>query len=247
MKSFTGFPAAAWGVLEGLAADNTSVYFDAHRDQYRRCVATPAATFVDAVVPALRSSVHPALQGDPRVGRSLFRINRDTRFGSDKTPYKTHIDFLFWIGDGEPRQSPACIVRITATSVVVGAGQVGLEGAALERYRSAVAGPTSSTLRTIVDQLVADGCDLSDVHRVRVPSPFAQDHANADLLRRDGFHASHTNRHPVAISDGQFISWITTELGRYRPLLDWLSAYSLTAALSTSETEQPLAGLGRRR
>lgn len=224
MTAFTGFRAEAWEFLDGLAADNTSGYFNNHREQYRETIATPAAAFVDAVNPALQQRVHPGLQGDARVGRSLFRINRDTRFGHDKTPYKTHIDFLFWIGDGEPRQSPACIVRLTTTKVLVGAGQIGLAGGALDRYRTAVAGDSGAQLRGIVDQLVAAGSELSDANRVRVPSPYPHDHPNSDLLRRDGFHLTHTSPHPTELGDERFVSWTGSELSRYTLLLTWLAA-----------------------
>lgn len=131
MTAFTGFPTEAWDFLVKLSGNNTSEFFDAHREQYGRSLSSPSAAFVDAVVPRLREFVHPRLQGEPRVGRSLFRINCDTRFSHDKTPYKTHLDFMFWIGDVEPRQSPACIMRITATTVLLGVGQIGLAGPAL--------------------------------------------------------------------------------------------------------------------
>lgn len=230
MTAFTGFPVEAWDFLKRLATDNTITYFDDHREQYRQTIADPVVAFVEAATPALQNSVHPGLQGEARVGRSLFRINRDTRFAHDKTPYKTHVDFLFWIGEGEPRQSPACIMRLTTTSVLVGAGQIGLTGPGLARYRSHVAGDEGSSLRGIVDRLLADGSELSEANRVRVPVPHADDHPNADLLRRDGFHVSHTRGHPAALGDERFVSWTATELRRYGPLLEWLSARQVQPA-----------------
>lgn len=223
MTLFTGFPAKAWEFLDGLAADNTSGYFNDHREQYRECIAMPSAAYVATLTPALQR-VHPGLVGDPRIGRSLFRINRDTRFGHDKTPYKTYADFLFWIGDGEPRRSPACIIRLTTTTVLTGAGQIGLTGAALDRYRTGVAGPNGTQLRDVVDQLVAAGSELSNPTRLRVPSPYPPDHPNADLLRRDGFHLAHTGRHPTELDDERFMTWTANELARYAPLLTWLTA-----------------------
>ncbi len=223
MTAFTGFRAEAWEFLDGLAADNNSGYFNHHREQYRECVANPSAAFVDALTPALQL-VHPGLCGDPRIGRSLFRINRDTRFGHDKTPYKTYVDFLFWIGDGEPRRSPACIIRLTATTVLTGAGQIGLTGAALDRYRTVVAGPDGAQLRDVVDHLVAAGSELSEPSRARVPTPYEPSHPNADLLRRDGFHLAHTSRHPTELDDHRFVTWTANELTRYAPLLTWLTA-----------------------
>jgi uncharacterized protein (TIGR02453 family) len=220
---FTGFPAGAWEFLEGLTADNTSAHFNDHRDQYRECIAIPSAAFVDALSPALEQ-VHPGLLGDPRIGRSLFRINRDTRFGHDKTPYKTYVDFLFWIGDGEPRRSPACIIRLDATTVLTGAGQIGISGAAIDRYRTKIAGPDGAQLRCVVDQLVAAGSQLCAPNRMRVPPPYPSDHPNADLLRRDGFHLAHTSRHPIELDSERFVTWTANELARYAPLLTWFAA-----------------------
>ena len=55
----------------------------------------PALAFVeDLAEPLLGISRH--FTADPRpVGGSLFRIQRDTRFASDKTPYKTHTGLHF--------------------------------------------------------------------------------------------------------------------------------------------------------
>lgn len=223
MTVFAGFPTDAWQFLDELTADNDSAFFTANRERYRQAIAEPSAAFVDAVTPALQAAVHADLRGDPKVGRSLFRINRDTRFGHDKTPYKTYLDYLFWIGDGEPRRSPACIMRLTSTTVLLGAGRMGLTGDELADHRRRMAGDRCAALLTTVDDLLADGSQLSDADRVRVPAGFASNHPNADLLRRDGFHLTHTSTHPDCVADGRFVLWVADELSRYGALLQWLS------------------------
>lgn len=223
MSGFTGFPTDAWQFLDELASDNDTNFFNAHRERYRQAIAEPSAAFVDTVAPALQASVHAGLRGDPRVGRSLFRINRDTRFGHDKTPYKTHLDFLLWIGDGEPRRSTACIIRLTSTTVLLGAGRIGLTGDQLADHRQRVAGDTGPALRTIVDRLLAADSQLSDADRARVPAGLPTNHPNADLLRRDGFHLTHTSTHPDCVGNERFIPWVANELSRYGPLLEWLA------------------------
>ena len=65
----------------------------------------------------------------------------DVRFAADKTPYKTHIDFLFWIGEADAGSGPAGIMRITSSTVLLGAGRIRLRGQHLDRYRSAVTDP----------------------------------------------------------------------------------------------------------
>jgi uncharacterized protein (TIGR02453 family) len=219
------FSPATWRFLDRLAADNTKATFDAERDVYTNEVAAPCAAYVEALADLLPEQVHPDLRGRAKVGRSLFRINRDVRFSRDKTPYKTHLDVLFWIGDdGPPRAQPACIVRLTISTVLLGAGQVGLKGDALDRYRRRLDDPEEGArLQGVLDALRADGGELSDPDRVRVPKPYAADHPRAELLRHDGFHVSATYAHPPAVETTRFPDWCATRLAPYGPLLDWLA------------------------
>ena len=136
-----GFSGATWDFLDRLAAANTRATFEAARGTYERAVVAPSVALVESLGDLLHARVHPGLQADPAVGRSRFRLNRDLRFSRDKTPYKTHLDFLFWVGDGPPRAQPACILRLTSTEVLLGAGQMGLSREALTRYRERLDDP----------------------------------------------------------------------------------------------------------
>ena len=136
-----GFSGATWDFLDRLAAANTRATFEAARGTYERAVVAPSVALVESLGDLLPARVHPGLQADPAVGRSRFRLNRDLRFSRDKTPYKTHLDFLFWVGDGPPRAQPACILRLTSTEVLLGAGQMGLSREALPRYRERLDDP----------------------------------------------------------------------------------------------------------
>src|SRR3990172_7908766 len=86
-EHFAGFPRGGLEFLAGLAADNSRSFFDTHRRSYERDMRAPVRLFVTDVAALLRSTVAPAIQAEPTVGKSLFRINRDTRFSKDKTPY----------------------------------------------------------------------------------------------------------------------------------------------------------------
>ncbi len=219
------FSEATWHFLDRLAAANTRATFEEDRATYEGAVVAPSVALVDSLAELLPARVHPGLQADPAVGRSRFRLNRDLRFSKDKTPYKTHLDFLFWIGDGPPRAQPACILRLTSTEVLLGAGQMGLSREALPRYRERLDDDGGgATVRAVVAALEADGATLSDADRVRVPKPYAADHPSADLLRRDGFHLTSSEPHPAALDSGEagdFAAWCAERWSAYRPLLDW--------------------------
>jgi uncharacterized protein (TIGR02453 family) len=111
MTAFEGFPPETLAFLKGLRANNTKAWFDAHRAEYEAGYVEPAKRFVAACGEAL-AEFAPRVQAEPRVLGSIFRINRDTRFSKDKTPYKDHLDLRFWEGERKAAVS-GFFVRIT--------------------------------------------------------------------------------------------------------------------------------------
>jgi uncharacterized protein (DUF2461 family) len=163
------------------------------------------------------------LTGEAKVGKSLFRMNRHTRFSADKTPYTTYVDFVFWAGGGGPRSSAACIMRLTSTTVLTGAGRIGLRGADLASYRARAVDQTEGpNLRAVVDRLVASGATMSDAVRDRPPRPYPAGAFNADLLRRDGFPLSRVEPRPAAIADSGFVEWLVERFVPCSDLIDLL-------------------------
>ena len=86
IDEFTGFGVDAMRFLAGLEANNTKPYFDEHRSLYQRQVRGPLQELCVAVGERLADTVAPNISFAPKVGRSMFRINRDLRFAADKTP-----------------------------------------------------------------------------------------------------------------------------------------------------------------
>jgi uncharacterized protein (TIGR02453 family) len=98
MTGFAGFPPATLRFLGDLAENNTKAWFDEHRADYESNWVAPAKAFVSAAGEAL-TDLAPRIEAQPRVNGSIFRVNRDTRFSKDKSPYKDHLDFWFWEGE----------------------------------------------------------------------------------------------------------------------------------------------------
>lgn len=136
--AFAGFPPEGLAFLDGLGRDNTKAYFDAHRATYESALLAPAKAFVVALGEELRARVTPAIRAEPRVNGSILRINRDTRFSADKTPYKDHLDIWLWEGEGPSRERPGYFVRLRPATVTVGVGMHRFDRPVLEAYREAV-------------------------------------------------------------------------------------------------------------
>lgn len=224
VAAFTGFGSDAMSFLGGLAAENTKTYFDAHRDVYETRVVSPLKTLVVAVGGQLRDRVSDGIEFAPKVGRSMFRINRDLRFSKDKTPYHAHLDLIFWEG-ASPRSSPGFILRITPDEVIIGSGIFGLKGGQLERWRAAVDDARSGDeLVALIDAatVAVPGATLSEPSRNRVPKGYPADHPRADLLRHDGVHLSASVPTPAAIASAQFATWCADRYVKLAGVHRWL-------------------------
>jgi uncharacterized protein (TIGR02453 family) len=102
-----------------LARHNQKTWMDANRERYQSCVVRPFRLLLEATAPAvlaLDSRFDTAAPG----GRNFSRINRDTRFAKDKTPYRAQMYLKFcapFPGDGETGELYA---GISAKSVTAG-------------------------------------------------------------------------------------------------------------------------------
>src|ERR1700716_2946389 len=81
------FTKRALGFLRGLARHNEKPWFEAHRDEYEAEIRQPMRELIEDLDTRF-AQFAPEIGGDPK--RSMFRINRDIRFSTDKSPYNTH-------------------------------------------------------------------------------------------------------------------------------------------------------------
>jgi uncharacterized protein (TIGR02453 family) len=224
--AFAGFPREGLEFLDGLAADNAREYFDAHRDTYQSALLQPAKDFVVALGEELRARVSPGIRAEPRINGSILRINRDTRFSADKRPYKEHLDFWFWEGDGPSRERPGLFMRLRPTTVELGAGMHRFEPPALAAYRAAVADEVSG--RALEEAIVAAtglrGATVGGSMYKRVPRGVAADHPRAELLRHGALYVSGQWKLPRAASGPAFVGWVAERLERLAPVERWLTA-----------------------
>lgn len=178
---FSGFPREALEFFRDLERNNNREWFQARKEIYERAVKAPTEALVEAVNADLVGFA-PGYVTEPR--QAIYRIYRDTRFSSDKTPYKTHTAAGF-IRRGLARHTGAGFYLGVSHKEVEVAGGVYMPGpeqllairghlaeahAALRRMLS------SSKLRQAVGEL--QGHQLT-----RVPKGWPSNHPAADLLR----------------------------------------------------------------
>lgn len=155
--TFEGFPAETFAFLKGIAEHNDKEWFTANRALYDVGYVDAARSFVDALGPELRK-ISPTLQFEPKIGASIMRVNRDTRFSRDKRPYKDHLDLWFWHGERKGWTHPGFFMRLSAEAVWLGAGMHHFEGDLLTRYRDAVVDERAGTaLEAAIAEVEAAG------------------------------------------------------------------------------------------
>jgi uncharacterized protein (TIGR02453 family) len=183
MVDFRAFPAATRKFLEGIAEHNEKPWFDANRALYDEGYVAAGREFVAALGPELQK-ISPAVQFEPRIGASLMRVNRDTRFSKDKRPYKDHLDLFFWHGERKGWTHPGFFIRLTAKDVWLGSGMHHFEGDLLARYRDAVVDERSGkALEAAIAEVEAAGdYAIGGMPRKQVPRGYDKASPRAKYL-----------------------------------------------------------------
>jgi uncharacterized protein (TIGR02453 family) len=220
--TFDGFPAETAAFLRGIAKNNDKKWFEAHRADYEAGYVEPAKAFVTALGPRLKK-IAPAVQYEARVNGSLFRINRDVRFGKDKRPYKDHLDLWFWCGDRRGWDTPGFFFRMFADRLMIGAGMHRFEKSLLDAYRKAVVAPRPGrALAAAIDEVRAAGhYEIGGASRKTVPRGFDADHERAPLLLHEGLWAGLETELGSEAKSARFVDFCA---GHYRamwPVARW--------------------------
>lgn len=181
MTHFVGFSPDFVSFFRDLAASQDREWFHANKKRYEAVVKEPMSDFVVAVNAALAERQVP-LAGDPK--RSVTRINRDVRFSSDRSPYKTYTAATFTRQAGE--MSPGLLyVSLSADDCFAGLGFYAVGPADLSAMRTAIA-IQADAWATVTTQLGRRGHPLENGETLkRMPRGF-EGHANtavADDLR----------------------------------------------------------------
>ncbi len=185
-STFTGFRPEAIQFLADLAVNNERAWFQGRKAVYERLLKRPLEELCIALDERFVARGIP-LRADP--ARSPFRIYRDVRFSKDKSPYKTNIGASFpWAEGGPERQAHAGggYFHLQPGEIFVGGGMWHPEPAYLGAWRRTIDQDPARVHAAIEDPgFVAQYGHLSheEGSLKRVPTGFAPDHPDAELLK----------------------------------------------------------------
>jgi uncharacterized protein (TIGR02453 family) len=102
-----------------LSRNNRTEWMEANRDRYKQCVVQPLRALCEELTPELlRLDARFDCRG--RTGANFSRINRDTRFAKDKTPYRAQMYLKFAVPFPGKAESGQLYVGISAKTVTAG-------------------------------------------------------------------------------------------------------------------------------
>jgi uncharacterized protein (TIGR02453 family) len=199
--TFTGWPVEAVEFYEGLEADNSRSYWQAHKSTYDERVKAPMEALL------------AELEDEFGAGR-VFRPHRDVRFSKDKTPYKLNC----------AAHLPGGYISFSADGLFVGSGLYMPEAAQLQRFRAAVADDdTGPELESIVATLRKHAYDVGAHDELKTaPKGYPKDHPRVDLLRYKGIVMSKSWAVGAWLGTKKAKDRVVTCLDAARPLNAWI-------------------------
>jgi len=118
----------------------------------------------------------PNIKAIPKVGGSLFKIYRDTRFSKNKLPMKSKIGYIFWQGKSHRMQSASFYMHYDSFEVFYATGVRSFKPPLLKAYRKYIQNENNAkSLDTILKKLLTKGYKLPNQHFERYPSGFKKE------------------------------------------------------------------------
>jgi len=182
------FSPALFVFLSELGANNNRDWFHANRARYEQDVRDPVLDFITAVAPKLRRISSHIVADPSKVGGSMFRINRDTRFSRDRDPYSTSVKVAFR-HDTVDRHAPGpgCFMQIGSENVMAAGGLYAADAAMLDSVRRAIAANTAKWRRITGNAALAPMIEDRGPALKNPPRGFPADHPLIDDLKRKTF------------------------------------------------------------
>jgi uncharacterized protein (TIGR02453 family) len=205
--SDTHFTRQTFSFLTNLAANNERGWFEEHRQDYEDLVRTPALDFIEEMAKELPSISRHFRAVPKKVGGSLMRVQRDTRFARDKTPYKTNIGMHFRHEVGKDIHAPGYYVHIEPGECFVAVGLWHPEPDVLFKVREAILKKGEAWVAARDDRNFRKHFELTGDSLVNAPRGYAKDHPLVEDLKRKDFIALASLSKTVVLS------------GNFRPLV----------------------------
>jgi len=215
------FTPKLFAYLSDLDDNNNREWFKSHQDDYERLVREPALDFITDFAGPLESMSPHFVADSRKVGGSLFRIQRDTRFAKDKTPYKTNTGMHFRHERAKDAHAPGFYIHLQPGQCFMGVGLWRPETKLAYAIREHIAANPKEWKSATRSKRFTDVYTFEGESLQRPPRGFDDDHPLINDLKRKDFIAT-TRLTQKQVTSAGFMNDVAGNCKRAVPLMRFL-------------------------
>ena len=172
--------------LKDLKQNNNREWFHANKKRYEAELKGPFQELVARLIEAFQE-VDPAIQIPPK--DAIFRINRDTRFSKDKSPYKTNVGAIISRYGRKSKEYPGFYVHIEPGNIMMGGGAYFLPKEALYKVRNHIALHLKEFKKILTDKTFTEKFGtIKGEQNKRLPKEFQSVQTEEPLIANKQFY-----------------------------------------------------------
>ena len=218
---FLRFEPALFEFLEELADNNNRPWFQTNKWRYESEVMEPCLAFIRDFQPRLMKISKFFLASDRRVGGSLLRVYRDTRFLRGGEPYKTNVGIQFRHESARDIHTPGFYIHIAPDECFLAIGVWHPDRDSLGQIRQAIIERPDRWRRARDDKAFREHFTLEGGSLKRPPRDFSADHRFVEDLKRTDFLGLCVLREKDILAE-DFLDYAATSFTASRPFMQFL-------------------------
>ena len=183
------FGAETLRFLQELSVNHNREWFNENKSRYESLVLDPSLAFIQSMQHPLETFAPHFTAVPRRVGGSLMRVYRDTRFSRKSEPYKTNIGIQFRHERAKDVHSPGYYIHIEPGEVFIGVGMWRPEAPALAAIRTRIADREPEWRAASRGRSFLRHFELAGETLVRPPRGYDKDHPAIEDIKRKDFIA----------------------------------------------------------
>lgn len=189
MTRYARFEKRTIRFLCELKANNNRDWFKENKSRYEEDVLDVALQFIISMQDPLAQFAPRFTAVPTRVGGSLMRVYRDTRFSKNKLPYKTNVGIQFRHEQAKDVHSPGYYVHVEPDEVFLGVGMWRPDPDSLRQIRERIAAKPAEWKRATGDIKFSRLFSFGGESLTRPPRGFDKDHECIEDIKRKSFIA----------------------------------------------------------
>lgn len=185
--------------LAELSIHNDREWFNANKSRFKKEVEEPFLKFIETMIDRVQA-VDPSIVLMPK--DAIFRIYRDTRFSTDKTPYKTHTAALIAPGGRKAMHPEGMYLQMSYDSFGIYGGAYMPDKVALQRIRESIAADLSGFEALINEADFKEKFgEIQGEENKRLPSELMEAAQKQPLLFKKSFYFVHEFKPETILRD----------------------------------------------